>query len=91
MPTKADIIDFLVREFPQSSIVVEEVGDCAATVSHPVGPAQSRYPIVGVCKLIKVGRILVIGEVALFSDRNEQMVAHAVGTYSIPPQRSPAG
>jgi acyl-coenzyme A thioesterase PaaI-like protein len=44
-------------------------------------------PILGVCKLIKVGRILVIGEVALYSDRNEEMVAHAVGTYSIPPKR----
>ena len=48
---------------------------------------SSRNPIVGVCKLIKVGRILVVGEVALYSDRNEDMVAHAVGTYSIPPQR----
>ena len=46
-----------------------------------------RNPIVGVCKLIKVGRILVVGEVALYSDRNEEMVAHAVGTYSIPPKR----
>lgn len=46
-----------------------------------------QYPIMGVCKLLKVGRILVIGEVALYSDRNEEMVAHAVGTYSIPPQR----
>jgi uncharacterized protein (TIGR00369 family) len=44
-------------------------------------------PIVGVCKLIKVGRILVVGEVALYSDRNEEMVAHAVGTYSVPPKR----
>jgi acyl-coenzyme A thioesterase PaaI-like protein len=48
---------------------------------------SSRNPIVGVCKLIKVGRILAVGEVALYSDRNEDMVAHAVGTYSIPPQR----
>ncbi len=46
-----------------------------------------RNPIVGVCKLLKVGRILVIGEVALYSDRNAEMVAHAVGTYSIPPKR----
>ena len=42
-------------------------------------------PIVGVCKLIKVGRTLVVGEVALYSRGNEEMVAHAVGTYSIPP------
>lgn len=49
---------------------------------------SARHPIIGVCKLIKVGRILVVGEVALYSDRNEEMVAHAVGTYSIPPQRA---
>lgn len=134
MPSKADIVDFLAREFPQSQCVVEEVGERSATVSHPVGPAQlrpggtvsgpllmavadvalyvailgtigivplavttnfninflrkpsPRNPIVGVCKLLKVGRILVIGEVALYSDRDEEMVAHAVGTYSIPPK-----
>src|SRR5258708_4370715 len=44
-------------------------------------------PIVGVCKLIKVGRTLVVGEVALYSRGNEEMVAHAEGTYSIPPVR----
>lgn len=135
MPTKAEIVDFLAREFPQSKCIVEEVGDRSATVSHPIGPAQlrpgdtvsgpllmavadvalyvailgtvgliplavttsfninflrkpsPRNPIVGVCRLIKVGRILVVGEVALYSDRNEEMVAHAVGTYSIPPKR----
>ena len=42
MPTKADIVEFLAREFPQSKCVVEEVGDRTATVSHPVGPAQLR-------------------------------------------------
>jgi acyl-coenzyme A thioesterase PaaI-like protein len=136
MPTKAEIVDFLVREFPQSKCIVEEVGDRSATVSHPIGPAQlrpgdtvsgpllmavadvalyvailgtiglvplavttsltinflrkpsARNPIVGVCRLIKVGRILVVGEVALYSDRKEEMVAHAVGTYSIPPNRT---
>ena len=135
MPTKAEIVDFLAREFPQSKCVVEEVGDRSATVSHPIGPAQlrpgdtvsgpllmavadvalyvailgtiglvplavttsltinflrkpsARNPIVGVCRLMKVGRILVVGEVALYSDRNDEMVAHAVGTYSIPPKR----
>src|SRR5258707_10567588 len=42
MPTKAEIVDFLAREFPQSKCIVEEVGDRSATVSHPVGPAQLR-------------------------------------------------
>ena len=136
MPTKAEIVDFLVREFPQSKCIVEEVGDRSATVSHPIGPAllrpgdtvsgpllmavadvalyvailgtiglvplavttsltinflrkpSARNPIVGICRLMKVGRILVVGEVALYSDRKEDMVAHAVGTYSIPPNRA---
>jgi acyl-coenzyme A thioesterase PaaI-like protein len=132
--TKADIIDFLTREFPQSRCVVEEVGDRSATVTHHVGtdhlrpgetvsgpllmtvadvalyvailgtigivplavttsltinflrkPAAGR-PIVGVCRLMKVGRALVVGEVALYSQGNDEMVAHAVGTYSIPPK-----
>jgi acyl-coenzyme A thioesterase PaaI-like protein len=135
IPTKAQIIDFLAREFPQNQCVIEETGERSATVSHPIGRAQlrpgdtvsgpllmavadvalyvailatiglqpltvttslninflrkpsPRFPIVGVCKLLKVGRILVIGEVALYSDRSEEMVAHAVGTYSIPPKR----
>jgi acyl-coenzyme A thioesterase PaaI-like protein len=45
-------------------------------------------PIVGVCELIKVGRALIVGEVALYSGRSDAMVAKAVGTYSIPPRRS---
>ena len=42
-------------------------------------------PIVGVCRLIKVGRTLIVGEVALYSRGSQDMVAHAVGTYSVPP------
>src|SRR5258708_13167317 len=42
MPTKAEIVDFLARESPQSKCIVEEVGDRSATVSHPIGPAQLR-------------------------------------------------
>ena len=49
-------------------------------------PAADR-DIIGVCKLMKVGKKLVIGEVNLYSEGSEQPVAHAVGTYSVPPQR----
>lgn len=41
--------------------------------------------IIGVCRLIKVGRSLAIGEVELYSEGLEEPVAHVVGTYSIPP------
>lgn len=43
--------------------------------------------IIGVCKIIKLGRSLAVGEVSLYSEGNEEPVAHAVGTYSIPPRR----
>jgi acyl-coenzyme A thioesterase PaaI-like protein len=45
--------------------------------------------IVGVCKLLKVGKALAVGEVTLYSDGSDEPVAHAVGTYSIPPADTP--
>ena len=42
-------------------------------------------PIIGICKLMKLGKALAVGEVGLFSEGDEQPVAHVVGTYSIPP------
>jgi uncharacterized protein (TIGR00369 family) len=44
--------------------------------------------IVAVCKLVKLGKSLAVGEVSLYSEGTAEPVAHAVGTYSIPPQRS---
>jgi acyl-coenzyme A thioesterase PaaI-like protein len=44
--------------------------------------------IIGVCHLMKVGRSLVVGEVNLYSEGDSEPVAHAVGTYSIPPGQS---
>ncbi|MBC7622227.1 MAG: PaaI family thioesterase [Aeromicrobium sp.] len=40
--------------------------------------------IIAECKLLKVGKALVVGEVTLYSVGNDDAVAHAVGTYSIP-------
>src|SRR5215467_7832953 len=49
----------------------------------------SNKSIVGVCKLMKVGKALAVGEVYLYSEGTSEPVAHVVGTYSIPP-RAPA-
>ncbi len=46
-------------------------------------PASDRA-VVGVCKLLKVGKSLAVGEVALYSEGDDEPVAHAIGTYSIP-------
>lgn len=43
--------------------------------------------ILGVCKLLKVGKLLAVGEVTLYSEGQAEPVAHVVGTYAIPPVR----
>ncbi len=45
--------------------------------------------LVGVCKLIKLGRTLAVGEVSIYSEGDADAVAHAVGTYAIPKQTNP--
>jgi acyl-coenzyme A thioesterase PaaI-like protein len=46
---------------------------------------QADKDLLGVCHLLKVGKSLVVGEVQLYSEGSDVPVAHAVGTYSIPP------
>jgi uncharacterized protein (TIGR00369 family) len=39
------------------------------------------------CRLMKLGRALAVGEVWIFSEGEEEPVAHATGTYAIPRER----
>ncbi|SPL70838.1 PaaI family thioesterase [Acinetobacter stercoris] len=48
---------------------------------------EANKDIRGVCKLMKVGKVLVVGDVWLYSEGSNQPIAHVVGTYSIPPKR----
>lgn len=50
-------------------------------------PAAGR-DVIGVCKLLKVGRSLAVGEVTIYSEGSDEPVAHATGTYAIPPSAS---
>ncbi len=129
-----EINDFLQREFPQSGITVEAIGNRAATVRQNIDnrhlrpggtvsgptlmgiadaavyaailgeiglvalavttqlninflnrPAAGR-DIVAECRLIKVGKRLIVGEVYLYSEGKEDPVAHVTATYSVPPR-----
>jgi acyl-coenzyme A thioesterase PaaI-like protein len=55
------------------------------TINFLRKPAANKS-IIGVCKLMKVGKVLAVGEVSLYSEGISEPVAHVVGTYSIPPQ-----
>lgn len=39
------------------------------------------------CRLLKIGKRLAVGEASLRSEGSDEIVCHATGTYSIPPQR----
>lgn len=49
-------------------------------------PSANR-DVIAQCNLIKVGKTLVVGEVTLYSDEDDAPIAHAVGTYAIPPPK----
>lgn len=43
--------------------------------------------LIAECRLLKLGRVLAVGEVLMFSEGGDAPVARASLTYSIPPER----
>ena len=73
--------------------ILAEIGIVPLTVTTSLNFNFMRKPsadrrIIGACRLLKLGRTLAVGEVSLFSEGLPEMVAHAVGTYAIPPTKS---
>ena len=68
--------------------ILGELGRVAHAVTTNVSINFLRKPapadLIGKAKLIKLGKRLAVGEVALYSEGESDMVAHATGTYSIP-------
>jgi acyl-coenzyme A thioesterase PaaI-like protein len=72
--------------------ILAEIGIVPLAVTTNLSINFLRKPLpdqdlLGVCNLLKVGRSLVVGEVAICSAGDPEAVAHAVGTYSIPPSK----
>ncbi|MFK7863737.1 MAG: PaaI family thioesterase [Pseudohongiellaceae bacterium] len=72
--------------------ILKEIGLVALAVTTSLNINFLRKPvagkdIVGVCRLLKLGKSLAIGEVSIFSEGESEPVAHSVGTYSIPPNK----
>ncbi len=70
--------------------ILAEIGPVPLAVTTSLTMNFLRRPtagadIIGECTLLKLGRRLAVGEVRIYSDGNPQPVAHATGTYSIPP------
>ena len=71
--------------------ILGEIGRVQHAVTTNVSINFLRKPapadLIGKAKLIKLGKRLAVGEVALFSEGESDMVAQATGTYSIPVRR----
>jgi acyl-coenzyme A thioesterase PaaI-like protein len=70
--------------------ILGEIGIVPLTVTTSLTINFLRKPsgtrdVIGVCKLMKLGRALAVGEVWLYSEGEDDPVAHVVGTYAIPP------
>ncbi|MFT4861775.1 MAG: hypothetical protein ACI95C_000985 [Pseudohongiellaceae bacterium] len=74
--------------------VLREIGLVALAVTTSLNINFLRKPaagrdLLGVCNVLKLGKVLAIAQVSIYSEGNSEVVAHSVGTYSIPPaQRS---
>ncbi len=70
--------------------ILGEIGLVALAVTTNLNINFLRKPspdrdMIAECRLIKLGKLLAIGEVSLYSEALADPVAHAVGTYAIPP------
>ncbi|MEI6573698.1 MAG: PaaI family thioesterase [Alphaproteobacteria bacterium] len=43
--------------------------------------------LISTCRMMKIGKSLAVGEASLTSEGSDDVLAHAVATYAIPPQK----
>ena len=75
--------------------ILGEIGrvELAVTTNVTINFLRKPAPadLIGKARLMKLGKRLAVGEVALYSEGESDMVAHAIGTYSIPGARRRCG
>jgi uncharacterized protein (TIGR00369 family) len=68
--------------------VLAQLGPVALAVTTNLNINFLRKPepgnLIGEARLLKLGKRLAVGEVLIFSEATEDLVAHATGTYSLP-------
>ncbi|MFN4330270.1 MAG: PaaI family thioesterase [Limnobacter sp.] len=74
------------------SVILAHIGLVALAVTTSFNINFLRKPAAGQdliarCRLMKLGKTLAVGEVWIASEGQDDPVAHATGTYSIPPKR----
>jgi uncharacterized protein (TIGR00369 family) len=79
---------FMLADTALFVAVIASIGPKSLAVTTNVSINFLRKPqlkdLIADCRLLKLGSRLAVGEVAIFSDGDDEPVAHATGTYSIP-------
>jgi len=77
----------LLADVCMYAVVLSEIGEVKLAVTTSLNINFVRKPantdLIGVGSVIKMGKRLAVLEVSIYSD--DDIVAHATGTYSIPP------
>ncbi|MBI2716529.1 MAG: PaaI family thioesterase [Rhizobiales bacterium] len=85
-PTMMELADFAMYVAVFSAIGPQPLAVTTnLTINFLRKPAQA--DLIADAKLLKVGKRLAVGEVAIYSAGSDEPVAHVTATYSIPAQR----
>lgn len=82
---------FALADVALYAMLMARVGPKALAVTTSASIDFMRKPAAGQdvladCKLLKLGRVLVVGDVLMRSEGSDKVVARASMTYSIPPE-----
>ncbi|PPQ37982.1 PaaI family thioesterase [Rhodoblastus acidophilus] len=83
---------FMLADVGLYVAILAQIGPVALAVTTNLNINFLRKPppgdVIAEIRLLKLGKRLAVGEATLFADGDDAPVAHAVGTYSIPPQNT---
>jgi uncharacterized protein (TIGR00369 family) len=81
-----------LTDFAMYVAILASVGPVPLAVTTNLNINFLRKPaprdLIAETRLIKLGKRLAVGEVEIYCDGDDEMVAHATATYSIPPRAS---
>jgi uncharacterized protein (TIGR00369 family) len=81
---------FTLADFSLYVAILAQIGPVGLAVTTNMNINFLRKPkprdLIGEARLMKLGKRLAVGEIAIYSAGETDLVAHATGAYSIPPR-----
>lgn len=84
-----------LADFAMYAALMGAIGQVEMAVTTNLNINFLRRPgqadVIGDCRVLKLGKRLAVLEVTLFSEGENEPIAHATGTYSLPPSSTESG